>query len=155
MDTSWQKHKLLGWGNKIEINNNKIGEKVLKRPFAGRWAQGIGWPPVPRVHSLLKSFQWKPAAMSTVGQGTMPKSPGWGLSDCHPLTLLQTRPFLSHTFPPVPQMEPAKANRWRRVIQDKNVTNEMVFNLHSKLFQWNVLIKCQRAHGHYCFSWCI
>lgn len=64
--------------------------KVLKRNVSGRWALGIGRPPVPRVHSL----SWKASNGSLVpwaqwDKGTVPKSLGWGLSTCHPFTLPQ------------------------------------------------------------------
>lgn len=64
---------------------------ALKRDVSGRWALGVGRPPVPRVDTLC----WKASNGSLVpwaqwDKGTVPKSLGWGLSTCHPFTLPQT-----------------------------------------------------------------
>lgn len=80
--------------NLWKISTFKSGG-VLRRAVCGRWALGIGWPPVPRVHYL----SWKASNGSVVpwaqwDKGTVPKSLGWGLSACHPFTLPQTPAFL-------------------------------------------------------------
>jgi len=85
------KEKLLN----IMSRGEKSGGRVLKRDVGGRWALDVGRPPVPRVDSLLKSFQWQPRAMSTVGQGDSAKEPGvrsLNLSSLHLAT--DTEPLL-------------------------------------------------------------
>lgn len=105
--------------NKKKKTPQKWG-RVLKRAVCGRWALGIGWPPVPRVHSL----SWKASNGSLVpwaqwDKGTVPKSLGWGLSACHPFTLPQTRPFLSHTISTcATNKKIAQGQSWLRIIRD-------------------------------------